>query len=83
MIYPIYWCVPDASEKDVTKLQNRLKVVAKISNWIDRTVILAFVTQAFAQVMLQLAINSLTKSSVINFYLPKSLTKDWGVKQDN
>ncbi|MEM6829347.1 MAG: oxygenase MpaB family protein [Bacteroidota bacterium] len=74
--------VPEANDEDIRKLQNRLRLIARIAQWLDKSLVMAMVTQFFAQIMLQISINYLTKSSVINFYLPKSLTKDWGVKQD-
>ncbi len=73
--------VPSASDESVRRLRSRLRLVARITNWLDRSLILAFISQFLAQIMLQVAINSLTKAKVINFYLPKSLTKDWNAKQ--
>ena len=69
--------VPSAQADHVNKLNRRLRRIARISNWFDRSLVLGFVSQFIAQIMLQFAISSLTKAKVINFYLPKSLTKDW------
>lgn len=75
--------VPAAKAGSVGKLRNRLRLVSRVTNWFDRSLILAFISQFLAQIMLQVAISNLTKASVINFYLPKSLTKDWDAKQSN
>ena len=69
--------VPAGDEEQINKLKKRLRRIARVSNWFDRSLVLGFVSQSTAKVMLQLAISSLTKAKVINFYLPKSLTKDW------
>ncbi len=74
--------VPEVSEMAAKKLQSRIRFVARMATWFDRSILLAWGMQLVAQFMLQLSINILTKSSIINFYLPRSLTKDWNTKKN-
>lgn len=71
--------VPDVPEKKVTKLQKRIKRIVRFAEILDHSLVFAMLIQFSSRISLQLVINKMTKSNVINFYLPKSLTKDWGL----
>lgn len=72
--------VPSAEEVNIQRLAKRIRRIVAVAEFIDRTVIFAGVVQIFHKALLQLMIRHMSKSKIINFYLPKSLTMDWGTK---
>lgn len=73
--------VPEVPEKKVKKLSRRIRRITWISEFLDHSLIFAMFIQFLSKIGLQLVINKMTQSKVINFYLPKSLKKDWGFSQ--
>lgn len=73
--------VPAADEKSILRLTKRIRTIASVAEFIDRTIIFAGVAQILHQVLLQGMIRHMTRSKIINFYLPRSLTRDWGVSK--
>ncbi len=72
--------VPACEKERVEKLRKRLKFITKITETLDKSLVFSMVIQFVSRILLHLTLKSMTKSNVINFYLPKSLTKDWGIK---
>ena len=70
--------VPPASPQDVEKLAKKVRFVADVGEALDHTLLLAMLIQGISKVMLQAQINYMDKNQVLDFYIPESLTKDWG-----
>ena len=74
--------VPAADSRKVKKLGRKIKIIASIAEFLDHSLIFALVIQFISKIGLQLMITRMTPSRIINFYLPKSLTQDWGVTKN-
>lgn len=70
--------VPPAPPKDVEKLANEVRFVAGVGEVLDHTLLLAMLIQGVSKLLLQAQINYMDETYGLNFYLPESLTKDWG-----
>lgn len=73
--------VPAADDADIQRLAKRIRAIVWVAEFIDHTVIFAGIAQIMHKILLQMMIRYMTKSKIINFYLPKSLTMDWGVNK--
>lgn len=69
--------VPPVDSKQVVKLGNKVRSIARIMEILDKSLILAMVIQVISKIGLQWMISRMTTTRIINFYLPKSLTQDW------
>ena len=71
--------VPPANKQDVENLANKVRGYVEIGEKLDHTRILLLIIQAFNKILLKIQISQLDEGSVLNFYIPESLTQDWGV----
>jgi hypothetical protein len=69
--------VPKTEQTRIDKLGRKIRRVARVMEIIDHSLVLAMLLQFFIRIISQLMINNMTKSRIINFYIPKSLKKDW------
>lgn len=74
--------VPAADPERVKKLGRKIKMIATVAEFLDHSLVFAMVMQFISKIGLQLMITRMTPTSIINFYLPKSLTQDWGVSKN-
>ncbi|MGY6523148.1 MAG: oxygenase MpaB family protein [Mongoliitalea sp.] len=73
--------VPESNAAHQEKIEKRIKKIAQIGEFLDKSLIFAMVLQFFTRIFSQFMISKMTKSNILNFYLPKSLTEDWGTKK--
>ncbi len=73
--------VPKIEQNIIDKLQVKIKRITRIMEILDHSLVFAMVLQAFTKYMSLFMIKHMTKSKIINFYIPKSLKKDWGESQ--
>lgn len=59
------------------KLKKKLRFISRLVQRLDNTYVLSLFVQWSHRILLQLTISRMTKSNVINFYLPASMKKDW------
>jgi hypothetical protein len=69
--------VPKTEQARIDRLGRKIRRIAGIMEKIDHSLVLAMVLQFFIKIISQVMINKMTKSRIINFYIPKSLKKDW------
>lgn len=69
--------VPNIEQESINKLGKRIKRIARFMEILDHSLIFAMVLQIFTKTFSQMMLNKMTKSKVVNFYIPKSLKKDW------
>lgn len=74
--------VPSADKQDVEKLANKVRDFVELSEKLDHTRLLLLIVQGFNKILLKIQISQLDKGAVLNFYIPESLTQDWGVSGD-
>lgn len=70
--------VPPASPPDVEKLARTVRSITEVGEVLDHTLLLAMLIQGVSKLLLQAQINYMDKNQILNFYIPESLTKDWG-----
>lgn len=70
--------VPPTSPQDVEKLAKKVRFVAEVGEVLDHTLLLAMLIQGVSKLVLQAQLNYMDKNQSLDFYLPESLTKDWG-----
>lgn len=73
--------VPALDSQHVQKLGRKIRKIARVMEFFDKSLVLAMVIQFISKLGLQWMITRMTPTRIINFYLPKSLTQDWGVKR--
>ncbi|MDF7818319.1 oxygenase MpaB family protein [Runella sp. MFBS21] len=71
--------VPPADKQSVEQLANKVRFFVDVEEVLDRTILLAILVQAVSKIMLQRMIDLMDKNQIINFYIPESLQRDWGV----
>jgi hypothetical protein len=71
--------VPGVDQKKIDKLELRIKRIARFMEKVDHSLVFAMLLQFFTRILSNLMIRRMTRSKIINFYIPKSLKKDWGV----
>ena len=71
--------IPPANKQDVESLANKVRGYVNIGEKLDHTRLLLLIIQGFNKILLEIQINQLDKGGVLNFYIPESLTQDWGV----
>lgn len=69
--------VPPIDPGKVQKLGKKIRAITKVTEILDKSLILAMVIQFISKIGLQWMISKMTTTRIINFYLPKSLTQDW------
>jgi hypothetical protein len=69
--------VPKVDQKEIDKLGKRIRRIARIMEFLDHSLVMAMVLQFFTKTVSQMMLNKMTKSKVVNFYIPKSLKIDW------
>jgi hypothetical protein len=62
------------------KMKKRLQIITRVVQFLDNTYVMSLFVQWSHKILLQMTINRMTKSNLINFYLPASLKKDWSPK---
>lgn len=72
--------VPAIHPVQVQKLGRKLRRIARVMEFFDKSLVLAMVIQFISKLGLQWMITRMTPTRIINFYLPKSLTQDWAPK---
>lgn len=72
--------VPAMHPVQVQKLGRKLRRIARVMEFFDKSLVLAMVIQFISKLGLQWMITRMTPTRIINFYLPKSLTQDWAPK---
>jgi hypothetical protein len=72
--------VPTIHPVQVQKLGRKLRRIARVMEFFDKSLVLAMVIQFISKLGLQWMITRMTPTRIINFYLPKSLTQDWAPK---
>lgn len=70
--------VPPARPQDVEKLARTVRSITGVSEGLTHTLLLEVLIQAISKPLLQAQINYMDKNSTLDFYIPESLTKDWG-----
>lgn len=73
--------VPASDKSGIEKLGKRISRITRIAEFLDHSLVLAMMVQFISKILLQFMIKHMTKSKIINFYIPKSLTLDWGVSK--
>jgi hypothetical protein len=71
--------VPVMEQDKIDRLGKKIKRIARIMEIMDHSLVLAMLLQFLTKIISGYMIHSMTKSKIINFYIPKSLKKDWGV----
>jgi len=69
--------IPQAEQVDINKIAVKFRRTTKIMEWLDHSLIFAMLIQIVSKLGINVVIRKMTKSNIINFYLPKSLTLDW------
>lgn len=72
--------VPPIDSQQVQKLGRKIRRIAGIMEFFDKSLVLAMIIQFISKLGLQWMISRMTTTRIINFYLPKSLTQDWAAK---
>ncbi|MEM9327301.1 MAG: oxygenase MpaB family protein, partial [Bacteroidota bacterium] len=73
--------VPQAGEVSIAKLKKKLQRIASVMNFFEKSIVFSLPWRICNQLLLKLMIRYMSKSRRINFYLPQSLTKDWGKRE--
>jgi hypothetical protein len=69
--------VPKVNQTEIDKLGKTIKRIARFMEILDHSMIFAMLIQFFTRILSQMMIRHMTKSKIITFYIPKSLTLDW------
>ena len=69
--------VPKIEQSKIDKLNLKIKRIANVMEKIDHSLVLAMLLQFFTKHMSLYMISHMTKSKIINFYIPRSLRSDW------
>ncbi len=70
--------VPPASPQDVAELAKKVRFVTEVGEVLDHAALLGMLIQGVSKLVLQAQINYMDKNQQLDFYIPESLTKDWG-----
>ncbi|UZD21386.1 oxygenase MpaB family protein [Algoriphagus halophytocola] len=73
--------VPPISSKKINKMKWKMTFIGNIGEVLDKSLVFSMLLQFFTKMGLTLMLRRMSNSSIINFYLPKSLTQDWGNKK--
>jgi hypothetical protein len=73
--------VPEIEQGKIDRLRQKIKRIARFMEILDHSLVFAMVLQFLIKIISKLMISSMTRSKIINFYLPKSLRQDWGVSK--
>lgn len=71
--------VPPIGNDKIEKIERKLKRIVRIGEILDNSLIFAMPLQFLTKTISILMVRKMTKAKIINFYLPKSLTLDWGL----
>lgn len=69
--------VPEMKQSKIDRVSRNIKRITRIMEILDHSLVFAMVLQVFTKYTSLLMIRQMTKSKIINFYIPKSLKKDW------
>ncbi|REG86354.1 oxygenase MpaB family protein [Algoriphagus antarcticus] len=69
--------VPPISAEKISKMKKKMTFIANIGEVLDKSLVFSMVLQFITKFGLLLMLRRMSNSSIINFYLPKSLTQDW------
>ena len=69
--------VPEVKQEEIDKLGKSIKRIARFMEILDHSMIFAMLLQFLTGLLSQMMIRHMTKSKIITFYIPKSLTLDW------
>lgn len=69
--------VPEIEQSKIDKLGLKIKRIASVMEKFDRSLVFAMLLQAFTKYVSLFMISHMTKSKIINFYIPRSLRSDW------
>ncbi len=69
--------VPGIDQQTIEKLGRKIKRITGFMETMDKSLIFSMVIQFVSRIGLNFFLNRMGSSSIINFYLPESLTKDW------
>lgn len=69
--------VEPIEQQKIDSIQKKLKRITKIGEILDKSLVFSMVLQFVTRLALTLMLRRMSNKSIINFYLPKSLTKDW------
>ena len=75
--------LPPVNKQDVEKLAHKIRRFVDIEEILDHTLLMSVLIQGISKLVLQAQINQLDKNQILNFYIPESLTKDWGVSNNS
>lgn len=69
--------VPKIEQSKIDKLGLKIKRIANVMEKFDRSLVFAMLLQSFTKHVSLFMISHMTKSKIINFYIPRSLRSDW------
>jgi hypothetical protein len=69
--------VPKIEQSKIDKLGLKIKRIANVMEKLDHSLVFAMILQFFTKHMSLYMISHMTKSKIINFYIPRSLRSDW------
>ncbi|MEI8048857.1 MAG: oxygenase MpaB family protein [Bacteroidota bacterium] len=69
--------VPGIQQNKIDKLSLKIKRIANAMEKMDQSMVFAMLLQFITKYMSLFMINHMTKSKIINFYIPRSLRSDW------
>ena len=69
--------VEPIDQAEIDKMQRKIKRITYIGEILDKSLVFSMVLQVVTKLGLTLMLRRMTSASIINFYLPKSLTQDW------
>jgi hypothetical protein len=72
--------VEPIDQSQIDRMEKKLKRITAVGEFLDKSLIFSFFLQGFTKLGLMLMLKRMTTRSIINFYIPKSLTQDWGTK---
>lgn len=69
--------VPPISQEKIAKMKKKMTFITKIGEVLDKSLVFSMLLQFFTKFGLLLMLRRMSNTSIINFYLPQSLTQDW------
>lgn len=73
--------VPQTDQQSIDRLQSRIRKISGIMEFMEKSLVFALLIQVLSKWGIHLFLNQMTMKSILQFYLPKSLTKDWDEPQ--
>jgi len=69
--------VPGIEQQKISKLGAKIRRIANVMETLDHSLVFAMLLQFFTRHMSLFMISRMTRSKIINFYIPGSLRSDW------